>query len=720
MIGAIARRMLGRRGRESSISNPMQWLLEAFGGRASRSGMVVSDARAMESSAVLCAVRNLSEGIGQLPLHLYRKSETGNARRVRAEEHPLYRVLHLAPNPELTPIEFKAWIMHSMLFYGDAFCEVERTKSGKVIALWPLLAWRMKVHRDPKTRAITYNYTTDTGESLPIPKERLIHFRGYYTGGLVGLSLKRQGRESIGLGLSLEEYAAKIFKRGFLAGGVIKRKDSVTPEAAERIARTFYGKEGLEDAHRPQILDEDMDFVPTGVKPADAQMIESRNFQILEVCRVFNIQPHRLFELSRATFSNIEQMAMEFLIYTLGPWMVRIQERINVDLLSAEEQGQYYTEFMPEALLRTDIKTRYESYRLAIQEGIMTRDEVRDRENLNPYAEGLGSVPTIPVNMQALALAVRVAAPAAAPAGIDANAGTRGLGLTAKNAESTEKACGCGVAHGRRDASEEDEARRRKSAARLRVRSVWQGVFREKAAQLVRGVSREVRKLAKRAGGERATEHGQARTDTDKAAGEARALNIDALRGLLERYFADGGEGWDFVRALFSGAFGEYGAEMAKAAADEVSGAEVPDLTQFAQEYSDAFLRRMLGDQYWELIRAMEASEEPEAALEEVLTRWQQELPEQVSGYESVRFGDAAAMKAWVLLGVTRYAWLANGDGCPLCQQLNGQIVGVQQFFAVPGDTVDPNDGSTAPMTVSSRIGHAPLHKGCSCTVVAA
>lgn len=362
-------------------------------GNTTDSGVMVSADSALSSTAVLDAVRTIAETVAKTPLILYRRLAEPGGGSERAPEHDLYDILRYEPNPEMTAVEFWEAMMAQALLRGNAYAEIERARDGSPLALWPLWTQFMKVRRVGGEIVYEYNQPRDAYGTAAIdaelPDANVFRLRGFSTGGLVGLDTIAQCRNAVGLTLALEKFAAYVFRNGAAISGAVESPGALTEEQYKRMRSELDAQHsGLTRAHRLMILEKGMQFKSAGMDNEAAQMIESRTFSVLEVARLFHVPPHKLAELTRATFSNIEHQALEFLQETLEPWFVRIEQRIRRGLLTAEEKQEYYAEFLRAAILRADTLSRYRAYEIAIRSRFMTPNEARAMENMNPREGG--------------------------------------------------------------------------------------------------------------------------------------------------------------------------------------------------------------------------------------------------------------------------------------------------------------------------------------------
>lgn len=393
-MGFFSRRLETR----SSLSNPSGWLLKWFGGGKTASGANVNNYTALNYSALWACVRVICKGVSTMPLHLYERLETGG--KQRAIKHPIYYLLHSRPNPEMVPLTFKDTLTAHVLTWGNGYAEIERNGNGHPIALWPLTPNRVTLERNQITKEMQYKVTLPDGGTVPLKANQVFHIPGPGYDGLKGYSVLTMFRESIGLGLSLQEYSARFFGNGAAPMGVLEHPSALKDPAKDYLRGSWNEMhQGLSNAHRVAILEEGMKYHQIGVSPEDAQMLESRKFSQLEMASIFQVPPHKIGNLDRATFTNIEHQAQEFLTDTLLYWLTLWEQTIGWKLLTPVEQAKYFAEFLTANLLRGDLKSRYEAYAIARQWGWYSADDIREKENENPLPDGQGKGYLIPMNM---------------------------------------------------------------------------------------------------------------------------------------------------------------------------------------------------------------------------------------------------------------------------------------------------------------------------------
>lgn len=370
----------------------------AFGGSlATASGQMVTADTALRVAAVYACVRVLAESVASLPLFLYERTASGKR---RATEHPLYSVLHDRPNRWQTSFEWREMMMAHVLLRGNAYSRIISTGGRGVAELVPLHPDRVRpfLYEGSDGREhICYLYTKPSGEREYLLADEVHHWRGLSSDGLVGMSPVALHCEAIGLAMATQEHGARLFSNGAQVGGFVRHPKQLSDVAFERLQKSLQDKyAGTENAHKTMILEEGMEYTRIGMTADEAQFLETRQFQVAEIARVFRVPPHMIGDLAKATFSNIEQQSIDFVVHSLRPWLVRIEQAASRDLLSESESKKYYFEFLVDGLLRGDFKSRVEGYRTAIASTWMTPNEARERENMDRI-EGLDSH-MIPLN----------------------------------------------------------------------------------------------------------------------------------------------------------------------------------------------------------------------------------------------------------------------------------------------------------------------------------
>lgn len=370
------------------------------------SGKTVNERTALQTTAVYACVRILSETIASLPLHVYRYTDGGKAKDT---EHVLYTLLHDEPNPDMTSFVFRETLMSHLLIWGNAYAQILRDRSGQVIGLYPLLPDQMSVHRSEKGKLFyVYNrYEEDNPNfqekgSIVLSQEEVLHIPGLGFDGLIGYSPIALAKNAVGMTLACEEYGASFFGNGANPGGVLEHPGILKDPAKVRDSwNAVY--QGTRNAHKVAVLEEGMSYKQIGIPPEEAQFLETRKFQINEIARLFRIPPHMVGDLEKSSFSNIEQQSLEFVKYTLDPWVVRFEQALKKSLLLPEEKKTHFIKFNVDGLLRGDYQSRMNGYAIGRQNGWLSTNDIRKLEELNPIpAEEGGDLYLINGNMTKL------------------------------------------------------------------------------------------------------------------------------------------------------------------------------------------------------------------------------------------------------------------------------------------------------------------------------
>ena len=374
---------------------------------SSSSGKQVNERSAMQMTAVYSCVRILSEAVAGLPLHFYRYTDDGS--KEKAIDHPLYFVLHDEPNPEMTSFVFRETLMTHLLLWGNAYAQIIRNGKGEVVALYPLMPNRMTVDRDDKGH-LYYEYQTSTDEAkttkggtVRLKPSDVLHVPGLGFDGLVGYSPIAMAKNAIGLAIAAEEYGSKFYANGAAPSGVLEHPGVVKdPKRVRESWNAIY--QGSKNAHRIAVLEEGMSYKPISISPEQAQFLQTRKFQIDEIARIFRVPPHMVGDLDKSSFSNIEQQSLEFVKYSLSPWISRWEQAIHRTLVLPSEKPRYFARFNVEGLLRGDYQSRMNGYAVARQNGWMSANDIRELENLDRIsAEDGGDLYLINGNMTKLA-----------------------------------------------------------------------------------------------------------------------------------------------------------------------------------------------------------------------------------------------------------------------------------------------------------------------------
>lgn len=358
------------------------------------SGRPVNERTAMQTTAVYACVRILAEAVASLPLHVYEYQDDGDKKLVH--DHPLYYLLHDEPNPEMTSFVFRETLMSHLLIWGNAYAQIIRDGAGRVLGLYPLLPDKMEVQRDDKGN-IYYVYSRNSDENptfkeygnIKLKAEDVLHIPGLGFDGLIGYSPIAMAKNAVGMTLACEEYGASFFANGANPGGVLEHPGVLKdPSKVRESWNSVY--RGVSNAHKIAVLEEGMKYQQIGIPPEEAQFLETRKFQINEIARLYRIPPHMVGDLDKSSFSNIEQQSLEFVKYTLDPWVIRWEQSLQRSLLLPGEKGKYFIKLNVDGLLRGDYQSRMNGYAVGRQNGWFSANDIREMENMNPIPDEEG------------------------------------------------------------------------------------------------------------------------------------------------------------------------------------------------------------------------------------------------------------------------------------------------------------------------------------------
>ncbi len=698
-IRAIFDRLTGR---SSSLTNPEQWLVDYFGGGGdTNAGREVSEDNALAMSTVYACVTLISETIASLPLRLYRKTDDGGREPVPGQVDD---TVNTRPNQEMTSFDWRNAAVGHLLLWGNCYGLIERDRLGRLLAIWPIVPHRVAVKR--KNGRIIYRITASDGRVRDYRADDIFHVKAFGYNGLVGQSVISFTREAIGLGLAAEEFGARFFGSGANPGLVLEHPARLSDEALKHLREsTERGYSGLGKSHKLMIVEDGMKATRVTIPPSDSQFIELRGFQREEICQIFKVPPHMVGLVTKSTSwgSGIEQQQIGFVVNTLRPWLVRWEQAMNKALLadSQRERGLFF-EHRVEGLLRGDIKTRYDSYRIARQWGWLSVNDIRRLENMEPV-EG-GDQYLSPMNMVPLEDAGKVGlqkqgSPPGQPSTLD-----QGGADKEKKSSRERRGCGCGHVHAAPDdhsetrALEPDEI---PAAGLLQAASGNRGALAEAFSALVAAETDSLRVLL-------------AETGVDFTPAEIHRIIDDfyrkmppvvkrKLQSALFRYQDD-------ISAQAQKMIGKGGA--GKALRRELEKWKREYLASLAQRYTADGLKQMNtiinGPSATDLLRAINAR----------LDTWDLTRAGRYADEELVRAGNAMARETWARQGVAKLRWIARGTKtCPFCRQLSGKVVGIDKPFLENGETLYASDGKNW-MAMNGKKMHPPIHRGCVCMIV--
>lgn len=642
-----------------------------LGGTRTRAGVHVNEGKALTYAAVWCAVMQISSAVATLPLKLYARLDNGGKKEENG--HPVWSLLTVGPNPEMVSNAWRSSGTLQLLLRGNMVNELRLNGAGDVVEIWPVTK---PVRRVVKPSGRTFYEVKGAGGGDPdviLTRDRAMHILGLSPDGYWGYSPVTLARESLGFGLATEAYGAAFFGNGGTPLGFLVHPMSITREGRQRIRESYEETHGGPDnAHKVGVMGEGIKWEQVGLSAEDSQFLQSREFQVREVARWFNIPPHKIRDLEHATFSNVEEENIEYINDTIQPWLNTFEQAINHQILSASDRANgLFAEFNVKGRLKGDAEKRAQFYNSQFQTGAMSPNEIRQAENNNPI-EG-GDSAFVPLNLvpieQAGALTVD----------------ERAQLLAAENGGDTEvRQLGSGQ-------------ERRSVLGRQRLVANFSEPLQDAFGRMVRGEIRNVRR------------------------GMERNPDQVSFVKFLRQYYRD--EHPEFIRSVVDPTLGPLGRAIGDEAANEVdTGLEPPEVEPMVESYLDNFSNRASAASRYELLDIVENQVDYDGSLEERWQLWldgsESALPrnERHQHQESQQMSNFVARSVFAGMGVTLLRWHAVGKNCPYCDALSGKVVGIEQSFFSAGESFHP-EGAASPLLIRRNTFHPPIHKGCDCLI---
>lgn len=635
--------------RSNPLENPRNPLAQAFfiDGQRTITGRSMSDTHALSLPAIYSAVSHIAGDMATVPLAVHRRRDDGGREKV---DHPLNQLLGLEPQPMVSAATWREAIQGHVLLRGNGYAEMVVDSRGQVREL------RLLSPNDVFHIKGSEFYRIEP-DRRTVHMSRMLHLAGPGGDGISGWSVLQLAKNNWALASALEEANTRFITNAARPSGVITSPNPITSETAKRLKSMWAANNsGLDSVGKTPVLDNGMEWQQVGVSAEDAQFLQSRQFSITDISRWFNIPPHMIGDLERATFSNIEEQAIQYVRNTLRPWAVRHEQQMDTKLLTPAERSEgLFISYNLDGLLRGDISSRTDAYQSMFRMGGLTPNEMRALENRNPV-EG-GDVAYISADMIPLDRAQELLLTDSEPEPIQ---------------ENTER---------RKEV--------RGPQDRMMLRKSFRSLLLDAAGRMVRGEMRNIRRLIRNAEGD-----------------------IDEL---IARYYFD--DHPEFATRTMGPAFRAYARSVALAAAQEVETETGIDAEAFADAYTEGFVARYSARsrrdlQGRDVVGVEERLNEWGDGTATAAPRM-----DQVADQEVVKVGDAVARQLFVAAGISTLIWRTNGDTCPYCRRLDGKVVGSNQSFILAGEQFQ-GDGESQPLIPKNNIRHAPAHKGCDCTIV--
>lgn len=367
---------------EATQQRSLEELAKFYGLEVSTpAGVPVTEQTSLRLSTVYACVRLIAESLASLPLQVFRRLDRGK-QLLPADER--YRILHDQPNAAMDSFTFRETLAGHVLLWGNGYAWIERGARGKIVALWPVRPDKIKAEQDKKTGELRYQYDF-RGETLKATAASMLHIRGIGFDGITGYSPIGLMKGGIGMGLAAENFGAQFFGNSALPSGILSTTKKLSPDAEVRLKAAWQGMHGGDNRWKVAVLEEGLTWTQLGTKPNEAQYLETRAFQAVEIARAFRVPPWMVgIDTKGMTYSNVEQQMLAFVTHTLRPWMVRFEQGFKAKLFP---EPDVFAEFNADGLLRGDLKSRYEAYAIGHNRWLTT-NEIREKENLNPVDGG--------------------------------------------------------------------------------------------------------------------------------------------------------------------------------------------------------------------------------------------------------------------------------------------------------------------------------------------
>lgn len=637
-----------------------------------------SDQTALTLSGVFAAVGLLAGHLSSIPLNVYRRTENGG--RVKDTGTPLWTALHDEPYPGMSSVEFREALVANIEYYGVGYVAI--TYSGNRYNFMPFNTRNVTPDKQNNQFRI---FDESSGKEFTVPGSNMIVFPALSFDGSNPIHMQYKRKRSLSLAISYEERAESFNTNGAMPSGVVTWGEGYNKlQEAERKRLEKHWEQlyqGVKNAGGTGFLPNGSDFKPVEFNPEVLQMLESRKFSIQEIARWFRIPPHKIGELSNATFSNIEHQAIEYVQDSILPRATKIESILTIALIPEEKRDKYFIEFNLDGLLRGDTKSRYEAYSVGKQWGWLSSNDIRKLENMNPLPDqDGGNMYMVPLNM------------------IPAN-------LTMQEPRQKDSA---------------PERNIRESEATERSREKQQHMKCRAAATVRRRITDAYRPAFER------TQKSLTKKEVDKVRTEAKEnlpQNLPGFLNFLDEFYSDDVFTTD-IRNEIRGIITDYANQISISALEEI-GAELDSnaLDNTIATYIDnyAYRHSKLSKNQLKKIAREANADDTRDSLQEVNTRldeWEEKRPEKFKNDETISAEGAFSKASWALAGVTKLMWVTHGENCPYCNAMNGKIIGISSNFVTKGESLHP-EGAQYNLSPGTNIGHPPLHEGCDCGISA-
>lgn len=627
----------------------------------------VTEDVALSIAAVYSCVRVLAETMASIPVHVYKRV---GPNRELVQDHWLTGLLMRSPNPLMTAHEFKELMMYHLCLRGNFYAYIDRDANGTPVELMPLNPDFM--HPEFRDNKFTYRYTGNSGANKLYRLEDIYHVKGLSRDGYVGMSPLKAHKEAFAHAYAAQQYGSRLFGNDARPGGVLTSPGELDDEGYDRLKETWEAAFSGANQHRVAILEDGMTFSPIVISPEEAQFIATRKLSRSEICGIFRVPPYMIADMEAANYSNIVQQDLAFSKHTLTPWCSRIEQAANLRLLSSMERDRsMYVKHNLDGIQRGDITTRYNSYGTMWDRGIMSANEIRALEEMNPIEHG--DEYYLPMNFT--------------PASNPAPAPFKNPNTPSSMPTRTEPV----------------EVEQRKIEHRKQLGRKRQKIIRGHLPLLEDALMRVVRR----------------EKDKILAAARKNLRTKQSFEEFLEDFLQDTDYTFNQVYPVFEA----LGRNLGIGIMDEVHEdfEFTPALMEWTRQYALTFAQHH-ADSTKNQLRVLMADAEGDLLeiLEERLESWTEGGPSgttrahKIGEHEAIRFAGALVPVVAASYGYTRYVWNAVDETCPICMDLDGRTVGIGEAFT-DGNESNLKDANGEPFKPHGPVLQPPIHAGCDC-----
>lgn len=629
-------------------------------------GQKITCENSLQITTVYKCVNKISKTLASLPYNVYQYLPGGG--KEKAPDHHLQPVIHTRANRLMTAMEFKRAMKGSYLLWGNAYAQIIRNKLGQVIELWPFMPDRMKVERI-KGKMI-YEYTMSDGSRKIFQEQDVWHLKDFSVDGLLGLSKITQAREGLGLTKATEKFGSRFFGNTAKATGLLRHPGKLTPDARDNLRKSVREQISGENVLGMYVIEEGMEWQQISIPPNDAQFLETRNFQAVDICGIFDISPTKIGLLDRATYSNIEHLSIEFATDTILPHAIYWEQKADYELLPESDRDKYFTKHVLEGLLRGDTTARGEFYNKMFMIGAYSQNDIRELEDKNPF-DG-GDEHYVPLNM----IKVGDERPAFQP----------------QPKKDEDKSF--------RNILPITDIQVRSIQGRKRLAEVNKRLFEDAVSRIVGmeniAISRAVKKYIT---------HGMTNDFMEWLTDYYEKMPESIEKNMLSVFMA-------YADAVQIEANQEIGNEPGM----------TPEYERFVSDYQNVYAFDYINsskNQIGKIIREVKADEDVSDLILTRVGEWREKRPIKEASRQIIESSSAFSKAVYLAAGVMSLKWVAAGSKpCPYCIEMDGRIIGIQSNFVGKGEQLNP-EGGTGPMLSYQNKSHPPLHGGCECLIIA-